>query len=364
MRRHRGAAKPGRREDERQACHHGEPATARARPRLGLATLLRAPGPRQQEVDRQAERDVRRRPDVAGRPPADGDVQVRGNRPAHRAGEAGDQGDTGNGAAGLLAVDSRQSRKGGLVQTGPHAGADNQPAREQPYHALATSEQTKASRKYEIGDREDAPPAVDVDQATCRRTKGRGKKQAAGECGKDPRCRDAELAGDGVREDRRQIVGRTPGERLRQPEADYYMGGIFQRAACFTASAMLFAADSMASRGSPSTMTRSTGSVPDGRSSTRPLPSSERSTSDCAFFIASCFSHWNPRGTATFSSTCGNITSSAVSSASARRDSRMAPSTCSADTMPSPVVCLSRQIRWPEFSPPSCHPLSRISSST
>ena len=32
-------------------------------------------------------------------------------------------------------------------------------------------------------------------------------------------------------------------------------------------------------------------------------------------------------------------------------------STCSAETMPSPVVCLSRQMMWPEFSPPSCQPL-------
>src|SRR5438105_2074350 len=42
-----------------------------------------------------------------------------------------------------------------------------------------------------------------------------------------------------------------------------------------TAEAIDLAADSMASLGSPSTITRSTGSVPEGRSSTLPLPSSD-----------------------------------------------------------------------------------------
>src|SRR5438105_2637446 len=52
----------------------------------------------------------------------------------------------------------------------------------------------------------------------------------------------------------------------------------------------------MASRGSPSTITRSTGSVPEGRSSTRPRPLSERSASLCACLMPSCFAHFTPRG--------------------------------------------------------------------
>ena len=164
------------------------------------------------------------------------------------------------------------------------------------------------------------------------------------------------LGGDRVREDSGQIIGRAPGERLRQPEADDDGGGLVQRVACFTASAMLLAADSMASRGSPSTITRSTGSVPDGRSRTRPLPSSKRSTSDCAFLIASCFSHSKrarPRSGAP-----GEHHELRGELGEERRDSRIALSTCRAETMPSPVVCLSRQMRCPEFSPPSCQPLS------
>src|SRR5262249_46927277 len=61
-----------------------------------------------------------------------------------------------------------------------------------------------------------------------------------------------------------------------------------------TAAAMLCAADSMASLGSPSTITRSTGSVPEGRSSTRPRPFKARSASACAGTIFSCFSPRQP----------------------------------------------------------------------
>ncbi len=47
-----------------------------------------------------------------------------------------------------------------------------------------------------------------------------------------------------------------------------------------TVAAIDFAADSTTSRGSPSTITRNTGSVPEGRSSTLPRPLSERSARD------------------------------------------------------------------------------------
>src|SRR5688572_14232354 len=203
-----------------------------------------------------------------------------------------------------------------------------------------------------------------VDQPARRGTEERGQQQSNGECGEDPRGRDAELRGHRVREDRRQVVGGAPGEGLRDPEGNHHMNRLVQRAACFTASAMLLAADSIASRGSPSTITRSTGSVPEGRSSTRPLPLNACSAALLACWIDGCDFQSKPRGTATLSSTCGYITSSAVSSASERPDSRIASSTCSAETMPSPVVCLSRQMTCPEFSPPSCQPFSRKSSST
>ena len=49
---------------------------------------------------------------------------------------------------------------------------------------------------------------------------------------------------------------------------------------------MVFAAASTTCLASPSTITRSRGSVPEGRSSTRPLPSSDFSAAACAAAIA------------------------------------------------------------------------------
>jgi hypothetical protein len=55
----------------------------------------------------------------------------------------------------------------------------------------------------------------------------------------------------------------------------------------------------------PSTMTRSTGSVPDGRSSTRPSAPKARSASSFAFAIAGFYCPSNPVGTRTLTSCCG-----------------------------------------------------------
>ena len=231
---------------------------------------------------------MRRRPDVAGRTPADRDVEV------SRIGQH-----TVLAKPAINAIPVIERRASCAVPARVEKAASYSPA---PMPAPitsqlanspttpASSQQSEASRKYQVGHRKHAPPAVDVDQATAAGPSSAEEKQAAGESGEYPCRRHAELGGDRVREDSGQIIGRAPGERLRQPEADDDGGGLVQRVACFTASAMLLAADSMASRGSPSTITRSTGSVPDGRSRTRPLPSSKRSTSDCAFLIASCFS--------------------------------------------------------------------------
>ena len=65
-----------------------------------------------------------------------------------------------------------------------------------------------------------------------------------------------------------------------------------------------------------------------------------------------------PRGTVTLIRRCGYT--DRARSLSERFLLDRARSTCSAETMPSPVVCLSRQMMWPEFSPPSCQPLAQL----
>ena len=107
-----------------------------------------------------------------------------------------------------------------------------------------------------------------------------------------------------------------------------------------------------------STITRSTGSVPDGRSSTRPEPLRMPTASCSARRMASLARQSKPRRIGTLISRCGNSGASAVAAASVVFCSRSARSTASAATMASPVVCLSRQMMWPEFSPPSSQPFS------
>ena len=108
-----------------------------------------------------------------------------------------------------------------------------------------------------------------------------------------------------------------------------------------------------------STITRSTGSVPDGadqhaarcrrararrRPARRPAP---------AFGLPVAAR----RRARTLISVCGNsVTPSQQLRPASCRCARTACSTCSALTMPSPVVCLSSASRWPEPSPPSSQP--------
>ena len=100
------------------------------------------------------------------------------------------------------------------------------------------------------------------------------------------------------------------------------------------------------SRAAPARCPRAAAARARGRASARPR--------DCASAIDGAVCRSKPCRRASRSpAPAGYSTSSRVSSASdlARLAHRRA-STCSAETMPSPVVCLSRQMRWPEFSPP------------
>src|SRR6266511_1325151 len=110
---------------------------------------------------------------------------------------------------------------------------------------------------------------------------------------------------------------------------------------------------------SASANTRMTGSVPDGRTRTRPsVPSSAltRSTSARMASVSSL------RATAKFSLTCGKRGITAVSSASGRP--RSPPQRRSAAASPSPATWPSSQMMWPDCSPPRIPPSRRSASRT
>src|SRR5699024_1139222 len=114
---------------------------------------------------------------------------------------------------------------------------------------------------------------------------------------------------------------------------------------------------------SPSTITRTSGSVPEGRNSTRPLSASSAS----AALMASCtagslmLSRLSPF---TLIMVCGSICISDNASRRVWPRCCNAASTCSAETMPSPVEEQSRQSKCPEDSPPTTQPFCSSISTT
>src|SRR5690606_16761055 len=147
---------------------------------------------------------------------------------------------------------------------------------------------------------------------------------------------------------RRRPRGRRLGLCRLQPAAWRTAEARVSRVACISAAS------------SASTVTRTTGSVPDGRRKARPRPC----TADCACRSASRTPSAATTSAAfapsrrTLTVACG--TTARPSRAWSRRwpARRRTSSTCSALTMASPVVARSRHSRWPEASPPSTPPPS------
>src|SRR5699024_12002650 len=114
---------------------------------------------------------------------------------------------------------------------------------------------------------------------------------------------------------------------------------------------------------SPSTITRTTGSVPEGRNKTLPLSASSAS----AALMASCttgsvmFSRFSPF---TLIMVCGSICISVNASRNVWPRCCKAANTCNAETMPSPVEEQSKHSRCPEDSPPMLQPFCSSNSPT
>src|SRR5437667_10490663 len=112
----------------------------------------------------------------------------------------------------------------------------------------------------------------------------------------------------------------------------------------------------------PSTITLRAGSVPDGRTSTRPVSPSRRSASRIDRWSAGSPSHWSLWRALTARCCCGRRWTWAARSARERPVRVMTRRTSSAVTTPSPVVVCSRMITWPLFSPPRPAPLTCMPS--
>lgn len=177
----------------------------------GLRTLDRR---QEDQVERQPDQDMRRRPCKAGLAPADGREPPRGQRPADGAGEAGQQGDAGDRAPRLVAIDAAERGEGGVVQPEPHAGAEQQPRRDQHRDRSGQAQHRQPRRENDVGGRQHLPAAELVDLPADPGPEQRRDHQRCRERREHPVAGNAEIVGDRIGEDGREIVARGPGQRL------------------------------------------------------------------------------------------------------------------------------------------------------
>ena len=76
----------------------------------------------------------------------------------------------------------------------------------------------KSGREDEIRRGQHIAPAVSINRAAGERPEQAGEQQRGREDGEEPFARHVQIGRDPVGEHRRQIVGRAPGERLRDAE--------------------------------------------------------------------------------------------------------------------------------------------------
>lgn len=136
-------------------------------------------------------------------------------RPANRAGEAAKQRQVGDRAAGALPIEAAERGEAGIVEAARHAQAHEQPG-QQIKRIGGGRRQQEVSGGQEQGTRgKHRPAAVTLDQPAGDGRRQPGKQESAGEPGNDRSQRPARLGGDRRGEHRGQIVGRSPGEDLR-----------------------------------------------------------------------------------------------------------------------------------------------------
>ena len=150
--------------------------------------------------------------------PAELRIEKGRERPSDRAGKAGDQGDAGDRSARRAAVEPGEGGESRIIKAHGHADAEHRPGQSQGEKSLRDTEQDQPRRQHQIGQRQHAAAAAVVDRAADGRAQHRRQQQRAREQPKHSRPREPEALRDRIGQDRRQVITRSPGERLRRPE--------------------------------------------------------------------------------------------------------------------------------------------------
>lgn len=223
MRRQRARDEPGRRKREREQPHvaihhHGGGRRRRVSPRRPQQTR------QDQQIERQAEQNMRRSPAHAGRPPAERIDAPRRQRPADRARKAGEQRNAGDRPARLLPIDPAERCERGVVEPEPHPCAHDEPAEPQHWRRGRKRQRHQPRREQQIRYSQHLAPAEEIDRAADAWAQQRRHQQRAGERGIDHARRCSDICRLRPGDERDEIVARRPRERLRGAEPQHDTG--------------------------------------------------------------------------------------------------------------------------------------------
>src|SRR6185437_6404752 len=138
--------------------------------------------------------------------------------PADGAGEAGEERYAGDRVARRATVKPGDGGEGRFIEAEAHADADDGPGRRQPDDAGCLRQKGEAAGEGEIGRRQHIAAAVPVDHPARQWAEQARQQQRGREGAEEPRVRQVQLGRDRIGEDRRQVIGRAPGKRLRDAE--------------------------------------------------------------------------------------------------------------------------------------------------
>ena len=138
----------------------------------------------------------------------------RGQRPSDGAGKASDKRDARDGRASFHPIDPSQRRERGVIEADAHSEAQDEPGK--PQHCLRMRK-ARAASPTAMMTLEAASTSRPPMASTVRPTRGptmRRNDQRSREGCEEPRARDAQIVGDAVGKDGRQIVARCPRKGL------------------------------------------------------------------------------------------------------------------------------------------------------
>ncbi len=145
-------------------------------------------------------------------------VEECGKRPADGAGKAAKQRERGDCRASALPIEASEGREGRIVETRAHAESDQQPGDQKSRQRVRQRQSGQARRQKAGAHGQDRTTATARNGAADPRRNETGDQQPERQPAHHPGQRPAGVGGDRLRQNRREIIGRSPGEYLRHPQ--------------------------------------------------------------------------------------------------------------------------------------------------